>query len=151
MLQSIASFFEQCLHEFADTAQDTQQRLQLACAALLIEVSVIDEHQSEEEIATLSRLLRQRFGLDDAALAKLWQLARDEVKNATSLYQFTALVNEGFGYEQKCELLRQLWEVAYADGRIDRYEEHLIRRIADLLNLSHGDFIRAKLATKPAD
>ena len=62
-----------------------------------------------------------------------------------SLYDFTSEVNEKFSREKKCELVKLLWKVAYADGRVDKYEEHYIRKISDLLNLTHGDFIKAKI------
>jgi uncharacterized tellurite resistance protein B-like protein len=82
-------------------------------------------------------------------LDTLWQLAQEEARSATSLFQFTSLINSSYGYPEKIRLLHHMWEVAWADGRVDRYEEHLIRKVADLLYLSHGDFIRAKLASKP--
>ena len=57
-------------------------------------------------------------------------------------------MNEHFSAPEKVDLFSCLWQVAYADGRIDKYEEHLLRRIADLLHISHRDFIRTKLAVQ---
>jgi uncharacterized tellurite resistance protein B-like protein len=71
-------------------------------------------------------------------------LAEEEAREATSLYQFTSLMNEHFDHREKVLMILNMWEVAYADGRIDRYEEHLIRKVADLLYLSHKDFITSK-------
>jgi len=116
---------------------------------LLVEISAADQQTSAEEKQTLNLILRNKFGLNESRVEELWQLAAQESREATSLYQFTSLVNSHYGYEQKTALLRQLWQVAYADGRIDRFEEHLLRRIADLLHMTHGDFIRAKLASRP--
>ena len=149
MLQTISRFYKQHLQSKSNaTEADTGKQLQLACAALLIEIAVIDSHQSDEETEKLTSLLQQNFGLSTEDVAKLWQLARDEVKQASSFYQFTSLINANYSYQQKCELLQHLWEIAFADGRIDRYEEHMIRRFCDLLHLSHGDFIRAKVMVK---
>jgi uncharacterized tellurite resistance protein B-like protein len=149
MLSSIRSFFDCFLQPADANSRSTTDQLQLACAALLVEISAADQHASAEEKQTLNQILRSTFGLDNARVEELWQLAAQESREATSLYQFTSLINANYGYQQKTALLQQLWQVAYADGRIDRFEEHLIRRIADLLHMTHGDFIRAKLASKP--
>ena len=141
MLTNITRFFETCLKApVQDTEADKEQRLRLACAALLLD---------EEEIAVLKNLLRGQFGLDGKELEELWQLAREQVVEATSLYQFTTLINENYDHAAKTRLLSYMWEVAYADGRLDRYEEHMIRKVADLLYLSHKDFIQTKLAVRP--
>ena len=149
MLSSIRTFFDSFLQDADNSSGNTTNQLQLACAALLVEISAADQQTSAEEKQTLNLILRNKFGLNESRVEELWQLAAQESREATSLYQFTSLVNSHYGYEQKTALLRQLWQVAYADGRIDRFEEHLLRRIADLLHMTHGDFIRAKLASRP--
>lgn len=150
MLSSIRTFFDSFLQPADTNSRSASDQLQLACAALLVEVSAADQHASAEEKQTLNQILCSTFGLDTARVEELWQLAAQESREATSLYQFTSLINAHYGYQQKTALLQHLWQVAYADGRIDRFEEHLIRRVADLLHLTHGDFIRAKLASRPA-
>lgn len=150
MLSSISNFFDSFLKPAEqDSAKSKQHKLELACAALLLELSASDHHPDENEIRTLLNILHETFGLKDQELQQLQALAEQERRSATSLYQFTTLINASYDYPQKVQLLQQLWQVAYADGRLDRYEEHLIRRITDLLHLTHGDFIRAKLASKP--
>jgi len=151
MLTSITSFFEKCLKPSKeDSADIAANKLHLACAALLIELSVADHERTEDETQALHKILRETFHLQDKQLEELLALAQQEARSATSLYQFTSLINAGFGYEEKIRLLKHMWEVAYADGRVDRYEDHMIRKVADLLYLSHNDFIRMKLASRPA-
>lgn len=149
MLSTIRTFFDGFLQQAGNDTRTEAERLQLACAALLVEISAADQHTGAEERQALSSILQRTFALPPQQVETLWQLAAQESREATSLYQFTSLINSHYGYQQKTALLAHLWQVAYADGRIDRYEEHLIRRIADLLHLSHGDFIRAKLDAKP--
>jgi uncharacterized tellurite resistance protein B-like protein len=151
MLSSISAFFERCLKPEEASHEASADRLHLACAALLLELGTADNQLDGDERRTLMQILQKQFGLGPAELDELWTLAMAQRQEATDLYQFTRLINESYGYAEKCILLGHLWDVAYADGRIDRYEEHLIRKIADLLYLSHGDFIRAKLASKPAE
>jgi uncharacterized tellurite resistance protein B-like protein len=151
MIASLARFFETCLKPQAqESADHVQHRLQLASAALLMELGSADHDFSAEERRTLEDILRTRHGVSGAELQQLWQLAEQQKADATSLYEFTSLFNEHYDYPAKLQLLANLWEVAYADGRLDRYEEHTIRKVADLLYLSHKDFIQTKQAARPA-
>lgn len=149
MLDSITSFFEQFLKPEAEASpEDHEQTLRLATAALLIELSQSDSEVDERETERLMAILESRFNLEKAELDQLLELAREEARDATSLYQFTRLFNEAYEYDEKVTLVTHLWEVAYADGKLDRYEEHLIRRVADLLYVSHSDYIRSKLLVR---
>lgn len=151
MLNSITAFFDTLLKPGKqETTQTNVDRLHLASAALLVELANADHEMDTAEQQVLLRILETKLQLDKATLQNLWELAHAEHKDATSLYQFTSLINDAYGHREKVQLLQHMWEVAYADGRIDRYEEHLIRKVADLLYLSHGDFIRTKLAARPA-
>lgn len=128
-----------------EPAIDPQRRLQLAAAALLIEVAQADHTCDERELAAVRHAARVTFELDEAELDELLSEAHVSHDDATSLYEFTSLINEHFSPEQKFSLVRCLWQVAQADGHIDRYEDHRIRRIAELIYVPHSEFIRAKL------
>ncbi|MDP2091517.1 MAG: TerB family tellurite resistance protein, partial [Pseudohongiella sp.] len=75
-------------------------------------------------------------------------LAEKEAQQAVSLYDFTSLINEGYGYEEKLLLVENLWRVALADEHLDKYEEQLIRKTSDLIYVSHSDFIKTKLKVR---
>ncbi len=122
-----------------------EQALRLAAAALLVEVARADYDVDPGELETVEDAVREAFGLDAESAEALVAMARAEAEDAVSLYQFTSEINRRFDPAAKRRLVELLWRVAFADGRLDRYEEHLIRRIADLLHLPHRDFIRAKL------
>lgn len=150
MIASLTRFFESCLKPAPrESSQDQQHRLQLASAALLMELAGADHDFSATERQTLQGILRESYALTPQELQHLWALAEQEKADATSLYQFTALFNEHCDYPAKLQLLANLWRVAYADGRLDRYEEHTIRKVADLLYVSHKDFIQTKQAARP--
>lgn len=119
--------------------------LQLAAAALLLEVARADYQRDQREFTAVKQALQQRFGLSEADLHELLQRAESESSSATALYPFTRLINENCDEREKTELIQALWQVAAADGDIDKYEDHLIRQVADLLYVSHSDFIRTKL------
>ncbi|SRR5690606_6078327 len=142
MLDAIRRFFESRL---TAAAPDPEHRLQLATAALLLEVARADFDTHHVELAAVERAIGRTFRLSEAEVQELLRLAEDEVREATSDYAFTSLVNSGFDAADKIRLVELLWEVAYADGELDKHEEHLIRRIADLIYVPHREFIAAKL------
>jgi uncharacterized tellurite resistance protein B-like protein len=130
--------------EISNPEGDLSHRQQLAAASLMVEVMVIDRHLEKEELAVIQRILRQKFQLDEAEIDNLITLAQQEVDESTSLYQFTRLVNDHFDQQSKNALIMNLWQVAFADDEIDKHEEAIIRRIAELIYVPHSDFIRAK-------
>lgn len=146
MLSKIKQFFSEQLSP-SDEA-NSEQAIQLAAAALLIELSRADFQQQPEEQAAIESALKRKFSLDPTQLAELVQLADQEAREATSLYQFTRLINDHYSPEQKFQLVTALWQVAIADGNISKYEDHLIRKVAELIYLPHSEFIRAKLAVQ---
>ena len=96
----------------------------------------------------MARLLKNTLHLSEQDLETLLRKADAAVDNATSLYEFTRLINEHYCYDDKRALVQCMWQVAYADASLDKYEEHLIRRVAELIYLSHEDFIRTKHAAR---
>ncbi|ARN75292.1 TerB family tellurite resistance protein [Oceanicoccus sagamiensis] len=143
MLASIKAFFSAELS--LKSSDDQQCKIQLAAAALLIELSRADYQREPEEQAAIEAALKKTFDLSDGQLAELVDLAEQENQDATSLYQFTNLIKDDYSNEQRFELVKMLWQVAIADGEISKYEDHLIRKIADLIYLPHSQFIKAKL------
>lgn len=143
MLQAIRGFFTANIASEDDSSLDQDQR-QLATAALLIEVASADHQVDASELERIKTILKNKFQLDEAQLSTLTELAHAEKDDATSLYQFTQLINEHCQPQDKFKLITAMWEVAFADDSIDKYEEHLIRKVAELIYLPHSEFIRAK-------
>ncbi len=151
MILAIKKFFHDKLL-IGDVANqsDCAQRIELASAALLFELMKIDGHFDERETEAIADVLANTFSLEQQTLEEIIRLAEDESHQSTSLYDFTSLVNTGYSYEQRVRLIENLWRVAYADKHIDRYEDALIRRIADLIYVNHSDFIKTKLKVRDA-
>ncbi len=133
----------------ADTPEQEQLATEhLAAAALLIEVMVIDGNLDDQELQSISQTLCEILDLSEAQVEELILLSREEVAEATSLYQFTREINDNFDLEGKMKLLTSMWRVAYADGHLDKHEEGIIRRVADLLHIRHNEYIRCKLGAR---
>lgn len=143
MLRAIQDFFRAKI-EPDSTAGPDRHGLQLATAALLFEMHRADDREHPEERQILEQALQKTFTLSDAETRELAELADREAAEAVSLYQFTGLINQHFSPEQKIQVVEMLWQVAYADGRLDRYEEALVRKLADLIHVPHREFMQAK-------
>ncbi len=120
-----------------------------ASAALMAEVMAVDHDWAEVEIDTIGRLMQQQMELSAQESSQILDAVLEEQKERHDLFQMTRLVNEKYSEAEKFELVKCLWRVAYADGNLDSWEEHIIRRIADLLHLPHRLFIQSKLQTRP--
>ena len=121
-----------------------------ACAALLVEIAFADKDFDETEKQALKQALVQTYDISESEIQEIIEDAETTVDESTSLYGYTRIVNDEFGYEDKLNLLKNLWKVAYADGYLDKYEEHIIRKISDLIHISHSDYINIKLEIREA-
>jgi uncharacterized tellurite resistance protein B-like protein len=146
MLDKIKKFFDEKLMPVSD--QDTGKSIQFATAALLLELSRADFEADEIEQAVIITMLRDTFDLNEDDLQALIELADQASDQAHDVFQFTQLVNEHYSHDDKIRLTENLWLVAYADGRIDKYEEQFIRKVSGLLHVAHSDFIKAKIRAR---
>ncbi len=146
MLPKIKQFFEgHFIAESSSKEFDSARALQLAMASLMIEVAEADYDDAPEERETLLNLVKESFDLSQDEANELVDLARQEHAESTDYFQFTSLINQNYSATQRIELIDNLWKVAFADKVLDKHEIHVIRRIADLIHVSHSDFIASKL------
>ncbi len=145
MLAKIKAFFDT---ELKEDESLSEEKLNLACAALLIEVAVIDQEFDDREFAQMQKILQSQFSIPEQDCRALINLAQQESEEASSMYQFTQLVNQYCDHQRKFEIVKGMWDIAFADGELDKYEEYIIRKTSDLLHVAHGDFIRAKHAAR---
>ena len=117
----------------------THDELQLAAAALLVEVAMVDRSFDDTERGRVEEFVRGRLGLSSEETATLLRAAEDEVDGATQLFAFTRLIGRGFSYEERVALMQTLWEVALADGAVDPFEDQLLRRIGGLIHVTDRD------------
>ena len=128
-----------------ENPRDSAPARRLAVATLLVEIARADFEVDSSERTAIRRMLVSAYGLEPGVARILVEEAERAVEEAVSLYEFTSRLNEELSPPEKVEIIEMLWRVAFADGRLDKYEEHLVRKAADLLYVPHRRFIRAKL------
>jgi uncharacterized tellurite resistance protein B-like protein len=149
MVKTFKKFFDQHIKPSQTSSDEVSEHsLQLATAALLIEMMRADAKTTEDERRMVIKTIMTRFHLTEEESGLLLHFAEEKIRKATGYYEFTSLINKGFTYEQKVKVIENLWEIAFTDESIDRYEEHMVRKIADLIYVEHKDFIDAKLRVK---
>lgn len=117
----------------------------LAAVALMIEIIAVDDERHDAEIVMLRQLVKARFDLSEAKAEALIEQAEAALLQSTDFYRFTSAINSEFDHDEKIELIESLWQLANADEHIDAIEQHVIRKLASLLHVSHKDFIATKL------
>ncbi len=151
MLKKIKGYISELGNQPSDVENQEEKEKNIinnACAALLIETALADKVFNVEEIDSMKRTLREVYEIDEKDLDELISESEKRVSESTSLYEYTRLINDLCDYQDKLKLINNLWAIAFADKHLDKYEEFLIRKISDLLYVSHSDFIQQKLSVK---
>ena len=141
MLRKLKAF----LSELEQSGSLGVQKLQVAAAALLIELSKADCKRDPREQSAIVAAINRYYQIETSTVDELLAEAESASAKSTSLYEFTHVINSHCNEMEKFQLVRELWRVAIADGTIDKYEDTLIRKVADLIYLPHSQYIRAKL------
>ncbi|MBO6556338.1 MAG: TerB family tellurite resistance protein [Pseudomonadales bacterium] len=147
MIDRLFDFFEHLISDEIPE-EDAAEAIALAAASLMMEVARSDNDKQEIELKKIGAILRDNFSVNPSTVNALLASASDRVEAAHDLYQFTQLINDNYSYQDKEALILSMWEVAYADGRIEAIEDHIIRRVAGLVHIAHADFIRLKIQAR---
>lgn len=133
-----------------EQTDDGHHELGLATAALAMDIARADNNMDADERQHIAEALARYFSLSAEETERLMQLADTQLQESVSMYDFTRQLKEGLDRQERIEIIRLLWDVAWRDNEIHKYEEHFIRKIADLLYVSHSDYIHAKLSAEKA-
>jgi uncharacterized tellurite resistance protein B-like protein len=148
MIASIQEWFKSHL-EIDNNNNDRQHSIELATAVLLYEVMRADHKFEQLEQDSYRKQLETHFSLSGTELETLCQMSQSKADGAADYQQFTRVINDIYGADEKRAVLDSLWSVAYADHELSPDEDYTIRKIADLLYIPHSQFIQSKLSIKP--
>jgi uncharacterized tellurite resistance protein B-like protein len=152
MLNKIKNFFDERLILGAVSGDpDTEHVLRLAIGALLLEMTHMDGEVWPEQRAAVEAAVLDQFDLEEDEAKELLELSEAERSESTDYFQFTSLINDVYMQDDKIRLIELLWKIAFANESLHKYEEHMVRRIADLLHVSHKAFIAAKFKARGDD
>jgi uncharacterized tellurite resistance protein B-like protein len=149
MVNTVRNFFKKYVVSSPEDRDNVSEHsLQIATAALLVEMMRADSEIKDDERKAVTKKLQSSFGLSEEEINAIIKFAEEEIRKATGYYEFTSLINKGLSQEQKVRIIEHLWEIAFSDSSVDKHEEHMVRKIAGLVHVSHKDFIDAKLRVR---
>jgi uncharacterized tellurite resistance protein B-like protein len=151
MLKTLKDLFDHLLPPAPGSdVQATEHRLQLATAVMLVEVMRADPGFHAGEREAVLDALRDKFSLADDEAQRLADLAETTAQGASDLFSFTSHINDCFDMPQKLRMIEHMWRIAYADGRLNDHERHVMWRIADLLHVPQGAYVHARMRVQQA-
>ena len=146
MFDSVKRFFDKITPTDSRNSNQTPEHdVLVATCALFLEMARIDNSFTPQETDTILSVLKERYGLTQAHADALMASADEQLKGNVDYWQFARLINENYSPQEKIEIIEMLWQIIYVDGRMDKYEDHLIHKLSNLLRLSHDQLINAKL------
>ncbi len=128
---------------------DRDEAIRMATAVLMIDVARADHVFDESEFDRVLQLIQSHFHLPAEQAAELVVAANDKAEELVSAYDFTKVLHEHLDHGEKARIVKLLWQIAYADGQLDKYEDSLVLKISDLLHVSRGLVMRLKHDAQP--
>lgn len=140
---------ERLMEKFTEPFEPEQEtrfeRVHIAACVLLLETAKSDSEFSSMEKTAIEAILRNDFNIPAEETEELLDISRAHRKNSIDLWEYTHQINEHFPREEKIRVIEAVWKVIYADEKLDKYEDHLVHKLARLLHLDHDELIKAKL------
>jgi len=127
---------------------DQTKKNQIATCALFLEIANADDDFADDEKELIIKVMKTIFNLSDTEVTELMSLSEKQIEDSVSLYEFTDIINKNFSSDEKYEILLNLWRLIFVDEKFHQYEDYLIRKIVNNLNLTHKDMIAAKMSVK---
>ncbi|TFG92648.1 MAG: TerB family tellurite resistance protein [Syntrophobacterales bacterium] len=148
MIDIVKKFFGKKTKDGPAGKEESIHDIRIATCALLLEMSQIDGEFSESEREGILSIIKREYEVDDEHITAIIETADKELKGSLDLWQFTNLINHNYTQEEKIKIIEMVWHIAYTDGRLDKHEDFLVHKIANLLRLTHRQLIDAKIKVR---
>jgi uncharacterized tellurite resistance protein B-like protein len=145
MLTTIQDLLKTFTRGSQEKPLDHEHAVRTATVALLVEVARADFGVEDAEREMILRIIERHYAVTAEQARLIADEAESHADDATCLHPLTRLITSQCSLDEREEIVRLLWEVSFADGHVDKHEEHLVRKVADLLYVPHNRFIKAKL------
>jgi uncharacterized tellurite resistance protein B-like protein len=149
MLKIIKKYLVSDYSDLSDETTSQEEKIQIATCVLLLEMANVDDDFSISEKTIIRKILEEDMGIPEENIEEIMDIASKDRQNKIDLFEYTSLINKNFSLDEKQELIEKIWKVIYADGVLDKYEDYLVHKLAQILHIDHGDLIAAKMKIKP--
>jgi len=124
---------------------DRPHKLHIATCALLLEMAKIDGEFNDSERQDIVAIFKNKYHLTADEISCLIEASEEELEKSIDLWRFTNQINKNYSPDEKIQIIETVWQIAYSDGKLDKHEDYLIHKLAELLNISHKHLIETKL------
>ena len=146
MIDLVKKFFGKSRSDISGPDKETASHdVRIATCALLLEMAHIDGEFSESERESIINIIKKDYDLSDEHAVALIEAAGEELKRSIDLWKFAKLINQNYSTAEKIQIIEMVWKVIYTDGKLDRHEDYLVHKLANLLRLTHKELIDAKM------
>ena len=146
MIGRLKKFFEKSPDSVINrNGRDPEHDIRVAVCALFVEIGRIDDEFTREELDSILRILKEKYGLSEEHADDLIEEATRELDESIDLWQFAKLINSNYSNTEKMEMVELMWRIVYVDGKMDDHEHYIMSKLKNLLRISHKDLIDAKL------
>ena len=142
MLKRFAAFFGGGATE---TEEHSPEAVQLATCVILLEAARADDDFTDDERRHILAVMRERFELSAEEAEELLAAAVSAREESSDLYRFTREINDAYSVPEKVQIVEEVWRIFYTDNELSGHEDHLARKLQNLLNLNHPTMIEAKV------
>ncbi len=121
----------------------------IAATAMLISVAKADKKFKESELKSIADIISDFFQINsEVEIDELINIANQKLNNATDIFEFGKILNEEWSYQDKIDFVCCMFEISLSDGDLYYLEEHMIKKISNILNVNHNDLIKSKIEIK---
>ena len=146
MIDFVKKFFGKSRSDVSGAEKETTSHdVRIATCALLLEMAHIDGEFSESEREGIINIIKKDYDLSDEHAVVLIEAAGEELQRSIDLWKFARLINQNYSTDEKIEIIEMVWKVIYTDGKLDKHEDYLVHKLANLLRLTHKELIDAKV------
>lgn len=146
MIDLVKKFFGKSRSDVSRPDKETASHdVRIATCALLLEMAHIDGEFSESERESIINIIKKDYDLSDEHAVALIEAAGEELERSIDLWKFAKLINQNYSLDEKIQIIEMVWRVIYTDGKLDRHEDYLVHKLANLLRLTHKELIDAKM------
>ena len=119
-----------------------------ATAILLLSIANADNIIEKSEIKIIKEIIQDFFSIENQEAYSIIEKAIIELKKSISYFEYAQTLNKKFSYQDKLDFIFCVFEVAHIDNKLHFKEQHLIKQIANILNVEHHDLIKIKIEIK---
>ena len=124
--------------------KEKPKNLKLIALCLVYEVANADNDIDVRERDLILEKIKESIDVGVLTEKEIFDVIQEESERRVSFYDIINDINQNLDKKEKIDVLKMLWEIAYADKVLDVDEERIIRRSAEMLGIKPSIVLKTK-------